>query len=135
MEKNKNSQLRSLVIGLFFILLFMVIIGRLLWIQTVDASDLRRKAEANWRISKVLEPRRGTIMDRNGNVLVQSMPAYVIAADVSLVKDPHAYAKKLSPLLGIPEDKLVAKLSKKKVRSNCGTATTTKCPHKHAIRS
>jgi len=114
MEKNKNSQLRSLVIGLFLILMFMVIIGRLFWIQTVDATDLRRKAEANWRINKVLEPRRGTIMDRNGNVLVQSMPAYVIAADVSLVKDPRAYAKKLSPLLGIPEDKLVAKLSKKK---------------------
>jgi cell division protein FtsI/penicillin-binding protein 2 len=114
MDKNRNSQLRSLSIGLLFVFLFTVMIGRLFWIQTVDASDLRRKAEANWRINKVLEPRRGTIMDRNGNVLVQSMPAYVIAADVSLVKDPRAYAKKLSPLLGIPEDKLVAKLSKKK---------------------
>lgn len=114
MGKNKSSQMRSLLIGLFFVLLLLVIVGRLFWIQTVDASDLRKKAEANWQINKVLEPRRGTIMDRNGNVLVQSMPAYVIAADASLVKDPRAYAKKLSPLLGIPEEKLVAELSRKK---------------------
>jgi cell division protein FtsI/penicillin-binding protein 2 len=86
---------------------------RLLWIQTVDASELRKRAEKIWEKEELIEPSRGSITDRNGEPLVRDMVKYIIAADPTQVDNPKAAAKKLAPILNIPEADLYRKLSNK----------------------
>ncbi|MFC4076538.1 penicillin-binding transpeptidase domain-containing protein [Salinithrix halophila] len=110
---SKQSKLRSLFVGITFIFLLTAVIFRLFWIQTVDASFLRERAGKTWEKRDVIKPKRGSIKDRKGNDLVEEVRAYIIAADLKRIDDPRKTAKKLSPLLDIPEDVLYQKLTKK----------------------
>jgi cell division protein FtsI (penicillin-binding protein 3) len=53
---------------------------------------------------------RGTITDRDGQVLARSVEARTVTADPELVADPAMYAHLLSPLLGVDEPTLTARL-------------------------
>ncbi len=57
--------------------------------------------------------RRGAIVDRNGIELAVSEPADDIAATPYLVKQPPAAARRLAPLLGMSEGKVLDRLSEK----------------------
>jgi len=76
---DKTLKIRSLLIGVFFFLLFFTVVGRIYWIQVVEASDLREKAERMWTSEEILQPVRGSIMDRNGRALAEEAPAYTVA--------------------------------------------------------
>ncbi|MDD9372171.1 MAG: penicillin-binding protein 2, partial [Acidimicrobiales bacterium] len=54
---------------------------------------------------------RGAIYDRNGEDLASSVPASSIAADPSLIDSATAAAGRLSPILGIEEGELRARLA------------------------
>ncbi|SMO48136.1 penicillin-binding transpeptidase domain-containing protein [Melghirimyces algeriensis] len=110
----KASKWRSLLVGLLCTLFLSALIFRLLWIQTIDAKNLRERAEKTWEAKTVIEPVRGSIMDRSGTfTLAESVEKYIIAADLDQVDDPRETAEKLAPLLDIPEQKLLKKLTKK----------------------
>lgn len=90
--------------------LFVMIGVRLVVLQVASSPadkarliDLREKRTT----TVVLPAPRGSILDRNGNVLAHSVEARYIAADPALVKDPALTAAKLSPLIGVPVSKLM----------------------------
>lgn len=99
--------------AVFFLL---AVIVRLFWIQAVDASFLRERAEKTWEKQAMIQPHRGAIMDRNGDVLVSERDAYIIAVDLDRLQDPRQAAKQLSPLLDIPEERLYQRLTRKDVK-------------------
>ncbi|SFS49917.1 PASTA domain-containing penicillin-binding protein [Marininema halotolerans] len=109
----KQSKLRSLFVGITCILLLTTVIFRLFWLQTVDASFLRDRAQHIWEKKEIIQPKRGAIVDRNGNELVQEVTEYYIAADLKQVKNKRETAERLSPLLDIPVNELLAKLNRK----------------------
>ncbi|SDW05749.1 stage V sporulation protein D (sporulation-specific penicillin-binding protein)/penicillin-binding protein 2B [Marininema mesophilum] len=111
----KQRKIRSLFVGMGCVLLLAAVVFRLFWLQTVDASFLRERAQHIWEKKEVIKPKRGAIVDRNGNELVQEVKMYYIAADLKLIKSKRKTAEKLSPLLGIPEDDIYEKLNRKKV--------------------
>lgn len=114
MEENRKSiKFRILLVCFIIVALASAITLRLLWIQTVDASELRRRAEKMWEKEELIEPSRGTITDRNGEPLVRDIMKYIIAADPTQVKDPKEAAEKLAPILNIPRDDLYRKLANK----------------------
>ncbi|PTX51244.1 penicillin-binding protein 2B [Melghirimyces profundicolus] len=116
MDPVKTSKKRSLLVGFLCTLLFLAVIFRLFWIQTISASTLRERAEKSWQAKTVITPVRGSILDRSGEVsLAEGVDKYIIAADLTQVDHPRETARKLSPLLDIPEDELVGKLTKKNV--------------------
>ena len=55
--------------------------------------------------------RRGTITDRNGVELAVSEDAITVFANPFLIEEPGDGAAQLAPLLGMPEDELLEKLS------------------------
>jgi cell division protein FtsI (penicillin-binding protein 3) len=93
---------------------FLVIGIRLVVLQAVesqqDKEELLRQRDS--RLTRVVLPApRGSILDRTGAVLANSVEARYIYADPTLVKKPKTVAAQLSPLLGVPASKLLPLLS------------------------
>ena len=76
--------------------IFIAIFARLMYLQVVKASDytqMATQAHVNRRIDYA---KRGTIYDRNGNVLAKSVECREIYANPKEIKSPSEYAKILA---------------------------------------
>lgn len=116
-QQKKGLNKRSLIVGVGFTLLFLVLIARSFYIQTVDATMLKEKARNIWNSSSVLDPKRGTIFDRNDERLAYNAPAYTVIAILSnkynnYIVDPMQTANKLAPVLKMNESTLYSLLTK-----------------------
>lgn len=101
---DKKIKLRSLFIGGLFTLFFVGLFFRLYTVQVIEASELMGKAMNVWQDSEELQPTRGSILDRNGNVLAQDGVAYTIAVNPSMIHKQgtaKAVTDKLAPILGM----------------------------------
>jgi cell division protein FtsI/penicillin-binding protein 2 len=103
-------------IGLLFVI-FIALLGigltRAAYLGAVRSGSLQRAATTQ-QVTKVTIPApRGTITDRNGRDLAISEAAADIAADPYLIKDPEGVARQFAPLLGKPEEKVLASLSQR----------------------
>lgn len=86
-----------------FVLLAAMLLGvaaRLVWVQTVEAGQLSAKAEKQRLRELVLTPRRGAILDREGEALAKTMDARTIYAVPHAVKDATGTANALAGVLG-----------------------------------
>lgn len=81
----KRIKLRTLLIGGCITLFFTVLIGRVFWIQVVEAGFWQGHAEELWSKEKILPATRGTITDRKGDVLAIDAPAYTVAINPRLI--------------------------------------------------
>lgn len=78
----------------------LLLTARLVWLQVVDGPRLAAAAQSQRTNVIAVHPRRGTIFDRNGNVLARSEECTTVYADPSLVKDDARVAAILSECLG-----------------------------------
>lgn len=92
-------------------LAFGVLGWRLIDVQAVSSQRYTEFGESQRLRSLVLPATRGSIVDRNGNDLAISVERQTIFADPSLVTDPAAGARALSPILGLDERDLRDRLS------------------------
>ena len=83
-----------------FMLLTLVVAGRLVWMQVVSHDELSRKAEANRQNVIDLHARRGTIYDRNGNDLAMSEECRTIYCNPQEVREPYLTAEVIAAHLG-----------------------------------
>jgi stage V sporulation protein D (sporulation-specific penicillin-binding protein) len=89
---------------------FLVLIGRLGWLQIVRADWLRESA---WRYHSrpiPIQADRGEILDRHGYPLVQNVTCESVFANPILVKDKEGAARALAPLLGLSFETTVQRL-------------------------
>jgi len=106
---SQKIRVRSLLMGAAFTLLFVLLIGRLYWLQVVEASWLVEKAEAMWDVERTLPAERGTIYDRNGQVLASDAKGYTVVLNPKLINDlglAEEVAEGLSQTLGVDERQL-----------------------------
>ncbi len=93
--------------------LFTVIGIRLVVLQVVENPDYAG-AGIDDRLKVVVLPApRGSIQDRNGEVLAHSVEARYIFADPTQIDDPVATAQALSEPLGIPASELADRMRKR----------------------
>jgi len=83
---------RRYIISTIFIVLILVLLGRLFYIQLMD-DRYRIYAESNAKRIFYLNPARGPILDRNGKILVQNQAFYDIMVTPNLVKAPFDTAE------------------------------------------
>lgn len=105
---NKRSQL----IGAIFLLLFFGIMYRFYVLQIAEAAWYQELAAEHWNREETLTAHRGTIYDRNGEILARESTAYTVIAilnkDVkNRVEDPKQTAQALAPLLDMPSSRLM----------------------------
>ena len=110
---------RRLHAGLLAIGFVMIIFtGRLVQLQGVDSTVYAAQAQAQYLHKVTLPADRGTILDRNGVALADSVDADNITGDPLLARtskttSPWVMAGQLAPLLGINHNVLADELSGK----------------------
>ncbi len=103
---------RHAALLLVFIAAFLVVATRLVWLQVVAAPALAQKATAQRMRDIELQPRRGTIYDREGEPLAVSVAARTVYAAPNQIKDKALVAKGLADTLGGDPKAYLAKISK-----------------------
>jgi cell division protein FtsI/penicillin-binding protein 2 len=90
------------IVPLFLILAAMLIgiAARLVVVQAVQAGQLSSQAEKQRLRELVLSPRRGSILDREGEALAKTLDARTIYAVPHTVKDATGTANALAGILG-----------------------------------
>jgi penicillin-binding protein 2B len=114
-------RVRSLLMGAVFTLLFIVLISRLYWLQVVEAPWLSAKAEAMWDAERTLPAERGTIYDRNMQVLAGDAKGYTVVVNPKVIGQfgvEQEVAAGLSELLGKPEEELLEQVTSRDDRGN-----------------
>ena len=104
-------------IGLLFALFLFLLAAAALrasWIGTVKAGSLGARAVQQQVEDMVVPARRGTILDRHGMELAVSEDAVTVFAHPFLIDDPARVSARLAPLIGVPADDLLKKLSDRK---------------------
>ena len=95
---------RSAFIMIVVIVLgFGTVAGRLLYLQTAMAEELQKRAVEQQLSNTALTAKRGSIYDRNGNVLAQSITVWDIVLEPANIKsdeDGMIIAKGLHDILG-----------------------------------
>ncbi|WP_068784963.1 penicillin-binding transpeptidase domain-containing protein [Paenibacillus phocaensis] len=113
----KRIKLRTLLIGGCITLFFAVLMGRAFWLQVVQADFWQAHAEVLWSTKKTLPATRGTITDRNGDVLAVDAPAYTVAVNPELINKyglQDEVVQGLGKVLGKDEGELRAIVNAKK---------------------
>lgn len=109
---------RFVFIGGF--LLFCAIIGRLIYLnlsQKVDGIDLKKYAKNRNTIKETLYASRGSIYDKNEEVLAETVDSYTVIAYLDSSRSKHSTkpkhvvdkeetAEKLSPLINMPKERI-----------------------------
>lgn len=91
---------RAFVPILIFAAIAALFLVRLVYLQVIVAPTYSAMAENSRTVSFTVEPRRGTIYDRNGVVLATSVDATTIYANPSEVEDVNGAAASLASVLG-----------------------------------
>src|ERR1019366_3217144 len=113
LRMNNKLQFRRAVLLLGFLGAAFAGLGyRLVDLQILRHDELSAKAQRNTQREFRQAPRRGDILDANGNLLATSVPVKTICADPSLIgSQPAAVAHALAPLLQLNEAAHAQKLT------------------------
>lgn len=113
MRAGLQVQKRLLVLMSMLILVFLLIGVRIGGLTFVEGEALTKRGVAQWTREGVVMARRGAILDRNGEPLVLSATAYIIAANPRLIKDDAAFARVMAPVLGMTEERIQKRIQNK----------------------
>src|SRR5690242_1504704 len=104
---------KLLMLGFLLCVAFSGLGYRLVDLQCLRHDELSAKAESNTRREFVFSPRRGDILDVNGNVLATSTFAKTVCADPSLMNERQAdvVARAIAPLLQLNDRALFQRLA------------------------
>ena len=91
---------RFRVLLVFFGIVLLLLVGRLVQLQIILADDYSTQAANSRTVSVELSPRRGTIYDRNGKVLASDVQATTIYCNPKEIADVKSTAEKLAGVLG-----------------------------------
>ena len=123
---NNKTQIRRALLLLGFLgLAFAGLSYRLVDLQVLRHDELSAKAEQNTQHEYWQAPRRGDILDVNGNILATSVPVKTICADPSLIGTfQPLVARAIAPLLQLNENDLAQKLTPRLARNAKGEIVT-----------
>jgi cell division protein FtsI (penicillin-binding protein 3) len=113
-EREKWARIRIIMIGTVFGLLFLTVVGRSFYLQILQHENLVKKADKQHQHRVDLTPARGSILDRNGTTLAESIHMDSCYAEPRRIKDVDGTAAVLAPILGIPKHELATRLSANK---------------------
>ena len=104
---------RLALLMVVFLGLFLALGTRLFQLQVIQAQDLQMRAQSQWTSESTIQPTRGRILDRNGNVLAQSATAYTLSVSPRRVRDASAMGRVLAPILDMDASTIEKKASDK----------------------
>lgn len=112
-ESLESSKNKLLFVMVLFTFLWAGLLGRAAWLQLYKGADLSRLALRQHLAAELERGERGSIFDRNGNLLATSVEASSLYIRPVNVTDVEGTATTLSKILGISRSKLRRNLSQK----------------------
>lgn len=104
---------RVLTLLVLLIFLFGVLVCRIAYLTTARSAELTSRGVRQWTREGTVYARRGNILDTNGQTLVMSATAYIVSVEPGKVQDVQAFARGISPILGLSEEKVAEKASQR----------------------
>ncbi|KOP64170.1 stage V sporulation protein D [Bacillus sp. FJAT-18019] len=105
----KKIKLRTVLIGGCITLFFALLVGRVFWLQVIDNDFWKEEALSRWSRKQDLPASRGTIMDRDGDILAMDAPAFTVILNPAVIQANGMgddIVKGLHEILGKDESKL-----------------------------
>lgn len=97
----KKIDERIKILFLIILLLFILIIGRVFYIQVFDYKKLSEYASDLWSRDLPIEANRGLILDRNGVVLADNLTTTSLVLIPNQIKDKETTTTQLAEILGV----------------------------------
>lgn len=108
----ESLHMRLSILGVVIVVCFALLFARLWFLQIVGGKDYRKKAEGN-RIREIaLEAPRGSILDRNGRILVRNKNSLTISVVPAEISNEPGVIGRLSRLLKMGEKEIRYKIEK-----------------------
>ena len=96
-----------------FILAFVVLMARVIYIQTAKSEELQGMAYEQQTRDRLITPKRGNIEDRNGEGIAVTQSVNAVSVIHAQVEDEEATAKYLAEKLDLNYDDFLKKFSKR----------------------
>ncbi len=114
--KRGGQDLHRRIYALSFaaVVFFFILLGRLWFLQFIEVERLQELSENNRLRFIPVAASRGSLLDRNGKVMVSNMPSFSLAVIPNEVKDRDRLLDTLATVLKIDRGELVAKWEKGK---------------------
>ena len=109
----KSIHTRIKIVILITIFLFIVIIGKVFYIQVIDYKKLNKYATSLWSRNLPLAANRGIIYDTNGVELASNITTTSLVLIPNQIKNKEEVAKSLSEILNVSYDEMYRHVSKK----------------------
>jgi len=109
--------MRTKIFTLILIFFMAILLAGLVRIQICRHEKYRVMSEGNRLRIVLLRAPRGSIFDRNGNVLVKDTLCFNVAVIYSQIKDMNSIVDVLNSVLDIPKEEIAAKIGKCRRRS------------------
>lgn len=109
----KEKQLRIKIVLIIVVVLFLVILGRIFYIQVFSYNKLNNLALALWQRNLPITADRGRILDQNGKVLATNITTTTLYVVPSQVTNKEDTAIKLAEILDCDKNDILKHLNKK----------------------
>lgn len=125
-SRERTKMVFFIIFVFFFVWILIANIGQMMLIGTVRGQNLSELADKKYKIDTSLQPNRGKIYDRNGNILADNIESYKLVAVVSdkatedkdnprHVVDIDKTARELAKYVKLDESKIKEALQKQGV--------------------
>ena len=106
----KKRMKNSLAISIIILCTITIRIG---CIQFIQGEELQTLAYEQQTLDRKINPKRGTIYDKNGNELAVSSTVYTITVNPGTIKEKEKVAKTLSEIFELDYEKVLKKVKKR----------------------
>mgnify|MGYP001063695202 FL=1 len=103
-EEKKNFFNRIVLIYIFFGFLFSLFLYRTFTLQISSYTDYELASTENKTKEMLIQPRRGIIYDRNGEIIVNNVPSYNLITKPSQIDDIESYIEEIKVFIDISDD-------------------------------
>ena len=109
----KNIHKRERIVLLIVILCFIIIIGKVFYIQVIDYNKLSNLASSLWSRNLPIEPDRGRIYTNDGTVIADNLTTVSLVFIPNQVKDKDKVANDIANILNVDKKAIEEHLYKK----------------------
>lgn len=109
--KSIHSRMKIVLVIVFF--LFLLIVGKVFYIQVFQYSKLNSYASSLWSRNLPIEANRGKIYDRNGVILADNITTTSLVLIPNQIEDKEKTAEALAEILNVSTEEMMSHVSKK----------------------
>src|SRR4051794_15792320 len=114
MSPRESARGRITALMVFCLVFAAAVVGRAAYIQIAKNPRLEQMARRQFQSKVLIRPRRGAILDRNGEPLAINTEVSSLAANPMKIQNPKTLARLLSKATDLPYAKLLARITEKR---------------------